>query len=321
MSTDAHQQLLGRVARLYYDHGLKHAEIGALLDLSRIKVTRMLAEARRLGVVEITVHSDERPFADLEQELVQRYGLHGAWICPTANGEPGRALNSLAVAGAEALTAILPRSRRVVIGVSRAVAASLDQLRPIEASELEILPLGGSRAGRATGADPHELVSALARLTGGTPFHLTAPLIASTTENAAGIREDPDTRAVLAAAAGADALIVGIGGIQRAAQALRHWITDGEFAALREAGAVGDISGRFYDAVGRPVHSEVDDRVIGLTLDQQGTIGVRIGIAAGPEKRDALRTAVSCGLINVVVTDTESAFDLLDRGTVDTQSA
>lgn len=320
MSTDAHQQLLGRVARLYYDHGLKHAEIGALLNLSRIKITRMLAEARRLGVVEIIVHSDERPFADLEQELTQRYGLHSAWICPTAD-DPGRALNSLAIAGAEALTAIIPRSRRVVIGLSHAVAASLDQLRPIEASKLEILPLGGSRAGRASGADPHELVSALARLTGGTPFHLTAPLIASTTENAAGIREDPDTRAVLAAAAGADALVVGIGGIQRAAQALRHWITDGEFAALREAGAVGDISGRFYDSVGRPVPSEVDDRVVGLTLDQQGSIGVRIGIAGGPEKRDALRTAVSCGLVTVVVTDTDSAFALLDRGRVDTQSA
>ena len=82
MRTDDHQ-MVGRVARLYYEHGLTHAEIASMLDVSRIKVTRMLADARRRGIVEITVHSDERPFADLEEALVERFGLQSAWVSPS----------------------------------------------------------------------------------------------------------------------------------------------------------------------------------------------------------------------------------------------
>lgn len=320
MRTDDHQ-MVGRVARLYYEHGLTHAEIASMLDVSRIKVTRMLADARRRGIVEITVHSDERPFADLEEALVERFGLQSAWVSPSGGADDARAAASLALSGADALGAVLPRARRVAVGLSRSVAASIAQLRPLELPELEILPLAGSRAGRANGADPHELVTSLAHVTGGTPFHLPAPLIAAGPDAAAAVREDPDTRAVLEAAAAADVLVVGVGGNQRAAQALRRWITESEFEALRDLGAVGDVSARFFDADGNTVRGEVDERVVSLTLDELRAIDVRVAMAGGPEKRDALFTALSCGLVNVVVTDVDSAVDLLERTAPDARSA
>ncbi|MFF2267333.1 sugar-binding transcriptional regulator [Cellulosimicrobium cellulans] len=308
--------MIGRIARLYYEHGLTHAEIASMLDVSRIKVTRMLADARRRGIVEITVHSDERPFADLEGALVERFGLQSAWVSPSgADGD--RAAASLALSGAEALGALLPRARRVVVGLSRSVAASIAQLRALELPGLEILPLAGSRAGRANGADPHELVTSLAHVTGGTPFHLPAPLIAAGPDAAAAVREDPDTRAVLEVAAAADLLVVGVGGNQRAAQALQRWITESEFEALRGLGAVGDVSARFFDADGNTVPSEVDERVVSLTLDELRTIDVRVAMAGGPEKRDALFTSVARGLVNAVVTDVDSAVHLLERAAND----
>ena len=50
--------LLGRVARMYYEHGLTHQEIANALGLSRIRVTRLLAEARDKGFC----HQESRRF-------------------------------------------------------------------------------------------------------------------------------------------------------------------------------------------------------------------------------------------------------------------
>ena len=79
--------LLGRVARMYYELGMTHQEIATALGLSRIRVTRLLAEARAQGIVEITVHSDEPLFADEQRALTDRFGLAQAWLSPSL-GDP-----------------------------------------------------------------------------------------------------------------------------------------------------------------------------------------------------------------------------------------
>ena len=48
-------ELLTRVAYLYYERGLRQKEIADLLGFSRSKVSRLLAEARNCGVVEVRV--------------------------------------------------------------------------------------------------------------------------------------------------------------------------------------------------------------------------------------------------------------------------
>jgi hypothetical protein len=63
--------MLGRAARLHYQHGYTHQQIAETLGVSRVKVTRMLAEARRTGIVEIRIHSDETIFTDLEVALAR----------------------------------------------------------------------------------------------------------------------------------------------------------------------------------------------------------------------------------------------------------
>ncbi|MFE7046734.1 sugar-binding domain-containing protein, partial [Streptomyces atratus] len=84
-----------------------------------------------------------------------------------------------------------------------------------------------------------------------------------------------------------------------------------ELAGIRERGAVGDISGRFFDADGAAVPGEVDERLIGLSLEQLRAVPVRIGVARGADKRRALAVALRHGLINVLVTDVSTAETLL----------
>ena len=52
-----HESLLVHVAQLYYQQNLNQSEISKIVGLSRPTVSRMLEEAREVGIVEIIVQN------------------------------------------------------------------------------------------------------------------------------------------------------------------------------------------------------------------------------------------------------------------------
>ena len=69
------QRRLAHVARRYYLEDQKQSDIARELGISRPMVSRLLAEARELGVVEIRIHDPEcREDSLLERLRSRRHG-------------------------------------------------------------------------------------------------------------------------------------------------------------------------------------------------------------------------------------------------------
>jgi len=302
--------LLGRVARMYYELGMTHQEIATALGMSRIRVTRLLAEARAQGIVEITVHSDEPLFADEQRALTDRYGLEQAWLSPTLN-DPEKDAGSFAKVGAEAIESVVDHAAVVALGLSSAVAAAVEAFGSHPRIHAEFVPLGGSSGGRSRGSNPHELALRLAARTGGQAFHVPAPLVAATEEAAQLALSDPSVSAVLARAAQADVMIAGIGGMSLGEGLLLPSLNQGQRAELTSKGAVGDLAGRYFDRAANPIDSDLDRRVVSADLATLRRIPRRLIIARGTAKVEPLRTAFEGGLATAVVTDVETARALL----------
>ena len=83
-----------------------------------------------------------------------------------------------------------------------------------------------------------------------------------------------------------------------------------DWAALLEAGAVGNTNTRFFDAAGRPV-ALLDDRTIAISWDQLRAIRTVVAIAAGVERAAAIRGALATGGIDILVTDEATAEAML----------
>ncbi|WP_181034140.1 sugar-binding transcriptional regulator [Arthrobacter sp. GMC3] len=300
---------MGRVARMYYEHGLTHQEIANLLGVSRVRVTRLLAEARESGMVEIIVHVAESLFADEEQALVERYGIKQAWVAPSV-AEASKADRAFAVLGAESLSQIIEKGSVVALGLSTAVALVVSSfpMRPLEAS---FVPLAGSTGGLAKGANPHQLALELAARTQGSAFHLPAPLLAASTEAALSAYADPGVKEVLVMAEGADVLVAGLGGMEAGQGILLGNLTADQREDLLRRGAVGDMGGRFFDAAGNAVTGPLDDRVVGVTLEALKSIPNRLVVARGATKVTPLKAALAGGLVNMLVTDVDTARALL----------
>ena len=66
---------------------------------------------------------------------------------------------------------------------------------------------------------------------------------------------------------------------------------------------MGVIAGRFIDEQGQPIAGPLDERTIGMSLDMLKTIDMRIAIAGGFDKVQAILAALRGGYVDVLITD------------------
>jgi deoxyribonucleoside regulator len=91
------------------------------------------------------------------------------------------------------------------------------------------------------------------------------------------------------------------------------YLTPADIAKLVALGAVGDVVGRYIDASGRIVDEALDERTIGLGLDQLRAARTSIFVVAGAVKHEIARAVVSSELCTVIITDEATATSLLSN--------
>ena len=150
---------------------------------------------------------------------------------------------------------------------------------------------------------------------------LPAPSSVGSAEARDVLLEDPFVRRAMALFEKLDVALVGIGGQQPSGllASSGNVFSKAELRTVRAAGGVGDIGLRYLRADGRPVDSPLDDRVIGIELEQLKRVPRAIAVAGGPRKTQAIRAALLGGWINCLITDRPTAERLL-RGRPDARS-
>jgi DNA-binding transcriptional regulator LsrR (DeoR family) len=108
--------------------------------------------------------------------------------------------------------------------------------------------------------------------------------------------------------------IVGIGAVEPSELLARsgNIFSSRELADLAEAGAVGDISLRFFDLKGNAVRTPLDERVIGISLEELTKVERVVALAGGEKKTAAIAGALRVGVIDTLVTDKFTAQRLID---------
>src|SRR5690606_6511198 len=119
--------------------------------------------------------------------------------------------------------------------------------------------------------------------------------------------------AALEAARNADAYVLGIGSLSDDELYVSTGLVEtAELADLREAGAVGDMCGRFFDRDGNECESPYSERVVAIGLEDRRRAKTSIAMACGPQKVAAIGGALRGKLINRLVTDEETARSVLE---------
>ncbi|HMD10886.1 MAG TPA: sugar-binding domain-containing protein, partial [Marmoricola sp.] len=84
-----------------------------------------------------------------------------------------------------------------------------------------------------------------------------------------------------------------------------------ERKAFWAAEPVGDIAARYYNAAGHPIHGAVDERILGIALEDLISIPHVVGVAHGRAKAPGVLGAIRGHLIDSLVCDETLARSLL----------
>jgi DNA-binding transcriptional regulator LsrR (DeoR family) len=149
---------------------------------------------------------------------------------------------------------------------------------------------------------------------GGRHYDLHAPVIVERPEVRTAFLSEPTVQDAIHRAQSVQLAITGIGSIQPDDSSFLRagLLTHSDLARLRNGGAVGEMVGRFFGQNGEHDDLAINQRIIGIELDDLCKIPLVLAIARGVAKAPAILAALRAGYISVLATDEATANAILE---------
>ncbi|SHL51061.1 sugar-binding transcriptional regulator [Halomonas caseinilytica] len=304
--------LMTEIATLYYVEGETQEVIANRLGISRVKAGRLLKRAHAEGIVDVRVRQHPSVSAEIEQELIRRFGIKRALVA-LDHADPDVQRSGVASLVADHLSRTLHDGSIVAVGMGRNVGAVADNV--FEQGERKcsfVCAIGGSlRAGEYM--NPDHICRRLAMKFGGDSETLYAPALVQNPELRDAMYENSTVRQTLDRARRADTALIGVGDLSEDSNMVRMgWFSPQEIAEARLSGTVGDMMGYdFIDLHGQPARTPMQGRVIGLTIGDLARIPDVVAIASENTKAAGILGALRTGVIDTLATSVTNAHTIL----------
>ncbi|RVJ45255.1 sugar-binding transcriptional regulator [Sinorhizobium medicae] len=317
--------LMVRAAWFYYVGGLNQEMTAARLGLTRARVNKMLAEARESGLVSISIDHRRVGVLPLEDRLRTRFGLDFCISTPAfgfhdtskQDSEVRKqiAFRAVGVAAANHLKTLLSENDSLTVGTGwgRTIEQMTLHLAGVLAPHARFISIMGSLTAN-NAYNPFEVVHSLARRTGGEGYFLPVPFIADSVDDKKVLISQRSVVKALEIARSASVCFISAGELTEESLLRRQGMISGtELESLRQAGAVGDTNGIFFDSEGRQVDHELNERTIALGFEELKALPVLL-LIAGLEKIQAARALLRSGVVNGLIIDGDAAEALAALG-------
>ena len=305
--------LLVNVARLYFEHDYNQGAIANKLGFSRPYISKLIAQAREEGIVTITINDPVQSETAIERTIRQRFSLRKVIVIP--QGAEQSALSKVGGACARYLDSIVSDGDIIGIAWGATMFACAQKAIPRRnLSDITVVQLCGGISNIERNIYASEIPKLLADALSGTAYHLPLPAIMDSAHVKQSVLAEHTIMQVMDYAKCSNIAIFSVGEIG-ADNAHVHagYLNDRQLMHLKSLDAVGDICSHFIDESGSLCDKELDDRTIGLPLDEIKKKDYRIAVAIGGRKVRCICGALNGGYPNVLITDEETAEAILKR--------
>lgn len=306
--------LLVKAARMYHEEGILQPEIADRLNVSQSRVSRLLKEAHRLGIVRTVVVTPAGYYSELEQGVREAFDLRDVVIAEAASDDDAGVLSSIGSAAAAYLENTMRPGERIGISSrSASLLAMIEALAPTGTEADVVVQTLGAVGTPAMRAQATRLTDRLAQLSGGEPVYLSSPGVVTSSAVREGLLADPYIAEAAAAWQNLTLVLTGIGAAlpQPLRESWGRALPQADLDALTQVKAVGDVCLNFFDRTGKSVDAGFRERVVGIGADDFLAVPRRIGVAGGVAKVKAIKAAATGGWVNVLITDHYTARRLL----------
>ncbi len=297
--------MLAKVASLYYEKNLTQAEIADRLNISRPQVSRLLAEGRQEGVVEIIIHHPVDKYTSLKQDLLDRFGLTDVQLLPSGYLGYAQLVERLGMVAARYLEENLQDG--IILGISwnTGVYQVVNALQAARRKKVTVVQLTGTVGSINPLLDGPDLTRWLAQTLGGQYKYLPAPHLVDSPATRQALLQDRSLHEPMALLEQMDIALVGIGSLSPPLSSLLSagYITEAELREIIRQGGVGDICSYHYDLHGNILPLELHQRLIGVSLETLKQTPCVIGVGGSIDKAAAILGALRLGVLDCLITD------------------
>lgn len=309
---NSEEQLLVRLAWACEVEGMTQAEAAERFGITRLRVNKSLAEARRRGILRVSVDSIYAAAAELEWKLAEAFNLKRSVVVPSP--KETAATTALVAAGLGGYLSDLLRDETLTrFGMSWGNTLNLAtrHMLPLDRPDLEIVSIMGG-VSRGSDLNGFEITTRLADLCNSEHSFFVAPLYAQSAESQSIFMQQGVIKNMLEKMRACGAIGLATGDLNSSLLVRDAMPADVNPSELIEKGGVGDIMGHILNADGELIQHEINTRVIGLTLDEVANIENVVLAAGGAHKVPIIGAALKRGLVDTLVTDEATAAALLE---------
>ena len=307
---DPSREIRVRAAWLYYVEGLTQQEAAKLLDINRVQVTRLLADARKRGEVDIRINTSISSIIEAERAVEQAFGIAKVIIAPLAceDHDPTKAIAWVA---GQFISDYVQSDMKIGVGWGRTLYSSLPHIHGRELDNVRVISLLGGIS-QAKRFNPAEFAWQFAELFKGEGYLVPAPALVDSAETKHALLERCGINQIFELADNLDVAFLSAGGIEGITTSYRlGHVAEADRQSLIAAGAVGDLLYNFISEDGGLIDHNVNTRGISVGIDRLKNAKDRVLISGGKEKVKVLLGCVRLVKPTVFITDEYTAKAML----------
>ena len=302
VATDYEKNLMVKIAWYYYVENMTQQAIADQLNITRMRVIKLLEKARQTGIVQFRISSSLDTRRDLETRLMEKYHLRDCYTVPT-NPSAAGTNDTIARAASMYIANHVRENSYINFGYGDTTSKTIEDLARNLETDVSFVSL--------TGGVGYYLPKSDSNIFNAKLYLIPSPIIMSSAEMADAIKQENSVQEVTSMIRLASMTVVGIGGMDDSATIVKSSIlSPSDVRLLGMKGAVGDVICHFIDKDGKLVDTEVDSRLVSVPLSTLKELENVIGVAAGKHKVPAIHAALTGGYLDILITDEETAGQL-----------
>jgi deoxyribonucleoside regulator len=312
MKTQYKSTVLVEAAKLYYVHQLSQLEISKKISVSRPTVSRLLQQARDIGIVKINITDPNEVGTQLESALSIKYGLKKVIVVPYDSDNTLILKKRLGKASILLLDQILSEGSILGISWGTTMQEVARQIQSRKIKDMVVVQLNGGISRAELDTHASEIAKTIGDRYQAIPYLMPLPAVVDSAELKMAILSDRNISRTLELGRKADIAMFTIGSFNYNSILVKaDYFNDTEVEILLNAGAVGDICSRILTEEGKVCSKELNGRTIGIELEEIKEKPYSIAVAGGKDKLVAIKAGLKGRWFNSLITDEWIATELL----------
>lgn len=300
-------------AKLYYLLDYNQHDIAKVLGVSRPTVSRLLQAAKSEGIVQITIKDPMENVESLAEALERKFGLKKAIVVSVPQYEGTIIKTFLGEAAAEFLHEIVQDGDIIGVTWGTTIYHAAVELKQKSVNNIKVVQLKGGVSHSETNTYASEILYLFGKAFNTAPHYLPLPAIVDHPVVKQAMEADRHIKRILDLGKQANIAMFTIGPVREESLLFQlGYFSQSDLDSLYGK-AVGDICSRFFDRGGKICNESLNDRTLGIDLDELKKKENSILVAGGQNKVEGIYGALKGRYANVLVTDHFTAQFLLEK--------